>query len=154
MFPSAGSSMYEHTKRALGLVARAIQEMPQKISISGHTDAVPFNDAGGRSNWELSADRALASRRALIGAGVPESRIARIVGRAETDPLLPDDPRAAGNRRISIVLLRDLSGAPAPPPPQSVMPPRPLTRVRPRSDLFPLHSSIWGKSILVCLDFS
>ncbi|KAF0113739.1 MAG: Flagellar motor protein [Rhodospirillaceae bacterium] len=124
MFPSGGSSMYEHTKRALGLVARAVQEMPQKISISGHTDAIPFNDASGWSNWELSADRALASRRALIGAGVPESRIVRVVGRAETDPLIPGDPRAAGNRRISIVLLRDLSGTPASPPspPQSVMP--------------------------------
>ncbi len=106
MFPSGSADMYEHTYRVLGLVAKVVTDMPQKIAISGHTDASAFVTASGYSNWELSADRANASRRALIHLGVPKDRVARVVGKAATDPLLEDDPKNAKNRRISIVLLR------------------------------------------------
>ncbi|OEJ69434.1 flagellar motor protein MotB [Magnetovibrio blakemorei] len=116
MFPSGGASMYEHTERVLGLVAEIIKKMPQDIAISGHTDAVPMG-GGNQSytNWELSADRANSARRALLKLGVPESRMARIVGKAATDPLIPEDPSDAKNRRLSIILLRG-TGEPAPPP--------------------------------------
>lgn len=107
MFPSGSSAMYGHTKALLDLVGRVVNQLPNKVSISGYTDAVPFRDPSGYSNWELSADRALASRRALVSAGVPESRIDRVVGRADTDPLVLNDPKAARNRRISIILLRE-----------------------------------------------
>lgn len=119
MFTSGSSDMLDHTKRLLGLVAKAVNQMPQKISISGHTDASPFVDKTGYSNWELSADRALASRRVLLYAGINPDRIARVVGRAETDPLVKDQPADPRNRRISIVLLRDVLGnsGDAPPPP-------------------------------------
>ncbi len=106
MFPSGGSDPLPHTLKLLRLVAEAIKDMPQKISISGHTDSVKFVTNNGYSNWELSADRANASRRALIHMGVAPERIARVVGKAETEPLLPDDPTNARNRRLSIVLLR------------------------------------------------
>ena len=106
MFPSGRANMFDHTKRILGLVAQVIKKMPQMIAIAGHTDAVPFNSGGGYGNWELSADRANASRRALIEMGVPENRINRVVGKASEEPLLVDDPTNPRNRRISIILLR------------------------------------------------
>ena len=71
MFPRGEAGMYTHTHDLLEMVAQVILEMPQAIAISGHTDAKPFSPAAGYSNWELSADRANAVRRALIESGVP-----------------------------------------------------------------------------------
>lgn len=108
MFPSGSSAPYGHTRAMLDLVARIVRQLPDnRISISGHTDSVPFKDPSGYTNWELSADRALASRRALIASGVPENRIDRVVGRADQDPLEKNDPKGLRNRRISIILLRE-----------------------------------------------
>ena len=78
--------------------------------IPGHTDSKPFR-GGNRNygNWELSADRANAARRALVGDGVAHDRIAKGTGRADNDPLVPEDPESARNRRISIMLLYDES---------------------------------------------
>ena len=81
--------------------------------MTGHTDAIPFRAGSVQDNWQLSADRANASRRALIAAGLPEARIARVVGKADTEPLEPAHPDAAQNRRISIVLLRQPATPPA-----------------------------------------
>ena len=106
MFPSGTAKMFDHTRRVLGLVAQVIRKMPQKIAIAGHTDSVPFGGAGGYGNWELSADRANASRRALIDLGVPTNRVSRVVGKADDEPLLPEDPANPRNRRLSIILLR------------------------------------------------
>ncbi|MBT4934237.1 MAG: flagellar motor protein MotB [Rhodospirillaceae bacterium] len=114
MFPSGGSDMYLHAQKVLELVAQVILEMPQNIAISGHTDAVPFVRNDGFSNWELSADRANNARRVLKGLGVDENRVARVVGRADTEPLMPDDPKNARNRRLSIVLLRGTGIQPVP----------------------------------------
>ena len=75
--------------------------------MSGHTDATTYRTDTGYGNWELSTDRANASRRALIEAGLDSSRIINVVGKAETDPMFPEDPKVAGNRRISIGLLRE-----------------------------------------------
>mgnify|MGYP001810301624 CR=1 FL=1 len=108
MFPSGSSAPYGHTRAMLDLAARVIRQLPEnRISISGHTDAVPFRDPSGYTNWELSADRALATRRALVASGVPENRIDRVVGRADQDPLEKNDPKGLRNRRISIILLRE-----------------------------------------------
>ncbi len=106
MFPSGGADMYLHTKKLLELVVQVIIDMPQKLSISGHTDAVPFVSDSGYSNWELSADRANSARREIQNFDVPEERVSRVVGKAATEPLLPDDPENARNRRLSIILLR------------------------------------------------
>ncbi|MEE8394233.1 MAG: OmpA family protein, partial [Rhodospirillales bacterium] len=118
MFPSGGAEMYLHTKKVLELVTKVILGMPQKISISGHTDSVKFHTDSGYSNWELSSDRANASRRVIERFGIPYERVAKVVGKAATEPLLPDDPESARNRRLSIVLLRgtgrDKETAPAP----------------------------------------
>ena len=106
LFPSGSAAMYGYTREIFGLVARVINKLSNDISISGHTDATPFIDSSGYSNWELSADRALATRRVLQDFGVSEQRVAKVTGQAANEPLLVDDPRAPQNRRISVVLLR------------------------------------------------
>lgn len=126
MFPSGSASMYDHTERVLGLVTEIIKKMPQDIAISGHTDAVPMGGDGTYTNWELSSDRANAARRGLLRLGVPEKRIARVVGKAATEPLLPENPADAKNRRLSIVLMRGTGEQAAPkpsgPPPSIIRP--------------------------------
>ena len=107
MFPSGSAKMYEHTERMLALVAEVILKMPQEISITGHTDSVPFTTRGEEyTNWELSSDRANSARRHLLHVGVPPERLSHIVGKAETEPLLSEDPTNSRNRRLSIIILR------------------------------------------------
>ncbi|MGD9741844.1 MAG: flagellar motor protein MotB [Dongiaceae bacterium] len=114
MFPLGSADMMDHTRKLLRLVADVIDHMPNKISISGHTDSKPFANDKGYSNWELSADRANASRRELLAMGVDPARIAYVTGKADQDPLLPNDTANPRNRRISIVLLREHPDSPAP----------------------------------------
>jgi chemotaxis protein MotB len=107
MFPSGSAKLLPHTKKLLGKILQAILPLPNSIAILGHTDAVPYHGTGGYSNWELSTDRANASRRALTEAGLPASRIVRDTGMAATEPLLPEDPTNPQNRRISVLILRE-----------------------------------------------
>jgi chemotaxis protein MotB len=106
MFPSGSAQMFEHTRKLLALVVDAVKLLPQQIAIKGHTDAAPYVNDDGYSNWELSTDRANSSRRALIKAGLSPDRVASVVGLADTDHLDEDDPLSPRNRRISIILLR------------------------------------------------
>jgi hypothetical protein len=99
--------MYPFMYDLLAQVASAISEKPNQLSIRGHTDSVPFPEGSTYTNWDLSADRAQSSRRAITQSGYPEDKIANVVGRADRDPFVPEDPRSAQNRRISMVLLRD-----------------------------------------------
>ena len=127
MFPSGRATLYEHTEKVLDLVITVINTMTHQISISGHTDAVPMGGGHEYTNWELSSDRANAARRYLEDSGITEDRLSRIVGRAATEPLLPDDPNNARNRRLSIVLLRGTAKEDAPeakggPPPSIIRP--------------------------------
>jgi chemotaxis protein MotB len=116
MFPSGGSLMNDNLRKILEKVADIVHRMPNQIAISGHTDSVPFRGRNNYSNWELSAERANASRRALVEFGVPISRIASVSGKADTEPLVPEDPTLPTNRRISIVLLREAALVPSAPP--------------------------------------
>ncbi len=113
MFPAGGARMYPHTRKLLKLVAEAIRGLPNKISIRGHTDATPFAAGSGYDNWKLSSDRANATREELIEYGLAPQRIAEVVGKADTEPFVTEDPRDPRNRRISIVLLHAGSGVPA-----------------------------------------
>ncbi len=106
MFPSGSAEPLPRTIQLLELVMDVIKNMPQKIAVSGHTDSVPFTSRENYSNWELSADRANSARRVLEAKGLPEERLARVVGKSDTEPLIPEDPQNARNRRLSIVLLR------------------------------------------------
>ena len=105
MFKLGSAEPKKRTRELLSLVAQTIQDLPNKVAVKGHTDATPFTSRENYSNWELSADRANASRRVLAQGGLPADRIGQVVGRAAQDPLLPEDPENARNRRISIVLL-------------------------------------------------
>jgi len=98
----------------LGSKATKIVIITEKLISKGVLNIIEEKGANGYTNWELSADRANAARRALLGFGVPENRVSRVVGRAATDPLLPHDPEAPGNRRLSLVLLRGTGVTTAP----------------------------------------
>jgi len=106
MFDSGSAIVKPYMQDILRAVGAALGETENRISLAGHTDAAPYgNGDRGYSNWELSGDRANASRRELIGAGMPAAKLARVVGMAESDLLEPDNPRAPQNRRITITVL-------------------------------------------------
>ncbi|MDR0225023.1 MAG: flagellar motor protein MotB [Burkholderiaceae bacterium] len=106
MFDSGSAVVKPYMRDILREVGAALSGAENRISLSGHTDAAPYGNADrGYSNWELSADRANASRRELVAAGMPLNQLARITGLASSDLLLPDDPRAPQNRRITITVL-------------------------------------------------
>lgn len=111
MFPSGSAAPSEKTRRLMQQVAQAVSKLPNKLAISGNTDAQPFRGQGSYSNWELSADRANAARRSMIEAGVPAERIRQVTGNADQDPLIKDNPLDARNRRIAILLLSDVPKA-------------------------------------------
>ena len=113
MFPSGSSAMYGHTRAMLDMIARVVNQLPNRITVSGHTDATPFRDPSGYGNWELSADRALAARRGLVASGVPERKIHRVLGASDQEPLDHANPTGPRNRRISITVLRENETPPA-----------------------------------------
>jgi chemotaxis protein MotB len=106
MFPTGSADMNDQAKKLMGLVATAIQKLPNKISISGHTDSTQYALGAKYTNWELSADRANATRREFLNDGVPPDRLSRVIGMADQDPLDTSNAADPQNRRISIVLLR------------------------------------------------
>lgn len=107
MFLSGSKELSEFGKQIMGKLAAVIEMMPNFISITGHTDATPLQLHGrDYTNWELSSDRAQAARRYLIEKGMDKGRVGKVVGMADLDLLLPDDPKSERNRRITIVLLR------------------------------------------------
>ena len=111
MFNTGSGEPNDRAKLLLRAVARVVNQLPNRVSIYGHTSA----SAAGRNegDWSLSANRANSSRRILQGAGVDPDRVYQVSGKAASEPLYPDDPTLAGNRRIAIVLLRE---APVLPP--------------------------------------
>ena len=106
MFDSASSVLKPYTKELLQVIGHSLNAVPNRISLTGHTDATRYvGGETGFSNWELSSDRANASRRELVAGGLDPEKIIRVVGLADTQPFLEDDPTAAQNRRIAIVVL-------------------------------------------------
>jgi chemotaxis protein MotB len=120
MFPLGSAEMLDPARKLIALIAQVVQRMPNKISITGHTDSTGYPAGGKYSNWELSSDRANDSRREFLADGVPPERISRVVGLADRDPLVQGDPASPRNRRISIVLLREAKDAMPP-----IQPPTP-----------------------------
>jgi chemotaxis protein MotB len=107
MFPRGSARMYEKTRRLVALIARVVGEMPNDVSVRGHTDAAPYGAGSAYTNWELSADRANATRAALLEAGLEAGRLNNVMGKADREHLVPENPLDARNRRISIILLRE-----------------------------------------------
>jgi chemotaxis protein MotB len=112
MFDSGSARLKDHTREILRRIAPLLNGVENRIALSGHTDAAPYLlGERGYSNWELSADRANASRRELVAGGMDEGKIVRVVGLASSVLLEPDDPLAPANRRISIVVLNRAAAA-------------------------------------------
>ncbi len=110
MFALGSATLDGFAESLLGELAVTLNKVRNRISISGHTDALPLNRAS-YSNWELSVDRANAARRALVAGGLDEIKLGRVVGLGSTVPLLEDRPEHPINRRISILVLNDRAEA-------------------------------------------
>ncbi|MGC8731416.1 MAG: flagellar motor protein MotB [Halothiobacillaceae bacterium] len=107
MFDLASARMAPYAEAILRKVAPIVNELPNKLTILGHTDSRPFgNGRGDYSNWELSADRANAARRMLNASGIAVGKVMRVSGLADSVPFNPADPADPINRRISIILLK------------------------------------------------
>jgi chemotaxis protein MotB len=113
MFPEGGVEPYARTRLIIEKLAGPLKATPYRVSITGHTAATRTAPLPGYGPWNLSADRANAVRRILEEQGYPASSIYQVAGRADTDPLFPDDPYMAANRRVTITLMHE---APAVPP--------------------------------------
>lgn len=111
MFDSGRSELKYYSEDLLFELAKPLARVPNRISITGHTDATPLAGRAGYSNWELSAERANAARRALVGGGVPEYQMARVVGLADSVLFDQNDPAAPVNRRIAIIVLNQKAAA-------------------------------------------
>ncbi len=107
MFPQGSVTPYERTKKLLAKMAPVLKRLPNRIQITGHTDAARLYNKPGYSLWDLSADRAKAARRILAENGLPHDRFHSITGRADAEPLFPEDPFLASNRRISILVMSE-----------------------------------------------
>ncbi|PZT98036.1 MAG: chemotaxis protein MotB [Brevundimonas sp.] len=108
MFDNNSARPNARAQVLLRAVSKVINRLPNRISITGHTSATPGSSrASAPADWSLSSERANASRLALQSAGVDPDRVYSVAGKAGSDPLYPDDPSLAGNRRIAIVLLRE-----------------------------------------------
>lgn len=106
MFDSGGAELKPYTREILRQIGKALNGVSNRISLAGHTDAAQFvGGTGGFSNWELSADRANASRRELVAGGMGDTKVLRVVGLASTVLFDKNDPLNSVNRRISIVVL-------------------------------------------------
>ncbi|MFM2129661.1 MAG: hypothetical protein RL477_1207 [Pseudomonadota bacterium] len=105
MFARGSSVPYQHTHQLLEAITKVIAALPNKVSISGHTDSTPYARGATYTNWELSSDRAQAARRSLSHYGLAGDRITRVVGRSDTEHLVKSDPNSPRNRRIAITLL-------------------------------------------------
>lgn len=106
MFASGSAQLQSYSRDILREIGKALNDVPNRISISGHTDAQAYSGGTkGYSNWELSADRANAARRELIGGGLDETRVLRVVGLSSAVLFDPDNPLNPMNRRISIIVM-------------------------------------------------
>jgi chemotaxis protein MotB len=105
MFEMARAELQPYTRDILDVLALVLNDVPNKLSLSGHTDSTPYMTESGYSNWELSADRANASRRELVRGGLGDDKVLRVVGLAAANHLDRKDPFNPVNRRISILVM-------------------------------------------------
>jgi chemotaxis protein MotB len=107
MFPEGVKEPFDRTRRIIQKLAVPLKALPNRVSITGHTAASRRPPRPGYGPWELSADRANAVRQILEDAGLPTAHIFMISGKADSQPLFPDDPHIAANRRVTITLMRE-----------------------------------------------
>jgi chemotaxis protein MotB len=107
MFGSGSAALKDYTIAILQEITQVINAVPNKISITGHTDAYQFLKRENYTNWELSTDRANAARRALADSGLAVGKVQQVVGFGDSVLFVPEDPYSPVNRRISIVVLTE-----------------------------------------------
>ncbi len=106
MFASGSAALQPYMRELLHSIGRVLAEVPNKLTLEGHTDAAPFSaGAAGYSNWELSADRANASRRELVVGGLADGQVLRVQGLAASSLFDREQPLNPINRRISIIVM-------------------------------------------------
>jgi chemotaxis protein MotB len=117
MFPEGSTQPYDRTRRILEAVAPPMRRMPNRITVTGHTAAPRPGAPSFGSPWDLSAGRAINVREILAANGLPDDRFATVAGKADGEPMFPDNPYLAANRRVTITLLKE-----APPLPFNATP--------------------------------
>lgn len=113
MFPDGAKEPYDRTRRLIRKLAVPLKALPNRVSVTGHTAASRIPPRPGYGAWELSADRANAVRQILEDEGLPGSHLFMVAGKADSQPLFPDDPHIAANRRVTITLMREAPPLPA-----------------------------------------
>ena len=139
LFDSGQSRLRPYAMEILWAMGRIFGNVPNKVSVFGHTDSANFSSEDTYSNWELSSDRANAARRALVDGGLYPDQIAQIIGMADSVPLNAEDPLSVSNRRIVILVLNSVAqsrvdalseaGLAAPPPGDEILPPTPTVEI-------------------------
>jgi chemotaxis protein MotB len=117
MFPEGSVEPYERTRQVVQRLAVSLKPMPFRIAVTGHTAATKMPLRRGYDAWQLSAARAIAIRGILSAEGVPDGSFFAVTGKADIEPLFPDDPFIAANRRVTITLMRE-----EPPVPHDFLP--------------------------------
>jgi chemotaxis protein MotB len=110
MFDLGTTALVPQASDLIGMIAQSIAGMQNPIMIRGHTDSLPYGDPRAMNNWMLSSGRAEATRRRLLGGGVPETLFERIEGVADREPMIQDNPADPRNRRVSITMLYRRAG--------------------------------------------
>lgn len=139
LFDSGRSRLRPYAMEILWAMGRIFGNVPNKVSVFGHTDSARFGSEDDYSNWELSSDRANAARRALVDGGLHPNQVAQIIGMADSVPLNTDDPLGAMNRRIVILVLNSVAqsrvdalsevGLSAPTPGPEILPATPTVEI-------------------------
>jgi chemotaxis protein MotB len=117
MFPDGSIQPYDRTRRILERIAATVRRMPNRVAVIGHTAAARPGGRSFGSPWDISAGRAITVREILATNGVPDDRFAVVSGKSDTEPMFPDNPYLAANRRVTITLLKE-----APPIPHNQKP--------------------------------
>ena len=113
MFPDGSVEPYPYVRDALRRLVPALKKLSNRIEITGHTAAPPAGVQPDVSPWELSVGRAASIRKILVEYGLPQDRFTAIIGKADADPLFPDNPQLPANRRVDLLLIREAPPLPA-----------------------------------------
>ena len=112
MFAVGATQPFERTRLILEHIAPTLRRVGQRLTITGHTAAVRPGQKPEGPPWDLSAGRAVAVREILAANGLPDDRFASVGGKADVDPMFPDNPYLAANRRVTITLMSEAPPAP------------------------------------------
>lgn len=107
MFRTGSAQPYSRTRKLIAKMAPILVELPNRISITGHTDSAKMRSETGYGQWELSSDRAAIVRRILSANGIPHEQFYEVAGKADTEPLFPSDTLLAANRRVNILIMAE-----------------------------------------------